>query len=178
MMDCKPFVTQQDPSSDSVERISWMPRAVWIRHREDMQGSRLTAQSVTAQPWPIPALEIRVAGTSPHFWAAFPCAGLTHSLWTHADIHLLTLEIKTHTCKSSPPCSQLCTAKACVPVLTKTSSPAAAGRDCHDRCHLAAWLAALSTSKELKINETRAFSNLIVPQLYKASCSCPDKGVG
>lgn len=90
MMDCEPFVTQQDPSSDSVERISWMPRAVWIRHREDMQGSRHCSgsQSVTAQPWPIWALEIRVAGTSPHFWAAFPCAGLTHSLWTHTDTQI------------------------------------------------------------------------------------------
>lgn len=46
MMDCEPFVTQQDPSSDSVERISWMPRAVWIRHREDMQGAG-TAQAVS-----------------------------------------------------------------------------------------------------------------------------------
>lgn len=52
MMDCEPFVTQQDLSSDSVERISWMPRAVWIRHREDMQGSRHCSgsQSVIAQP--------------------------------------------------------------------------------------------------------------------------------
>lgn len=46
------------------------------------------SQSVTAQPWPIWALEIRVAGTSPHFWAAFPCAGLTHSLWTHTDTQI------------------------------------------------------------------------------------------
>lgn len=62
--------------------------------------------------------------------------------------------------------------------LTKTSSPAAAGRDCRDHSRLTAWLAALSTSKELKINEARAFSNLIVPQLHKASISRPDKGVG
>lgn len=50
MMDCEPCVTQQDPSCDSVERISWMPRAVRIRHREDMQGRRLLSHSATAQP--------------------------------------------------------------------------------------------------------------------------------